>query len=181
MMGERDDRETHELIREIIGAEEKDALARFRGSGFEAKVRAKLAAAPAAGRGRARIFGLSPAAWGGLAGGAAACALIAALLLPRPATGGDIGARIALVLARNPGVFHQDAGTAGGAEPAGMPSSLSVILTGIVAGRESDAGPAVKEAAATVRRKAERPLSLEEMFKILVIDRSVERALALIS
>jgi hypothetical protein len=173
-------REDERIISETVAAEESAALARFRASDFEGSVRRRLARSGAVEARRPLFPSITPAGWGAIAGGLAACALIAALLLPPPAELADIGDQIARCLETNPGVLSQgwEAGPSTGTDPAVEPSRLSSILTGLMGDRSPDPGA---PAAPAPRRSFGRPLSLEEMFKILVIDRSVERALALVS
>jgi hypothetical protein len=143
-----------ESLESLISAEENAALARFRASGFEAKIQRRIAGRPRAAGRRGIFTFLSPAGWGAVAGGLAAGALLLAILLP-PKTGTtDIARSIERFLEQNPGILAQESGTA----------SVEQKKTGLPV-----SGP------------AGQPLSLEEMYKILFIDMSIERVLSLVT
>ena len=175
--------ELEDLIGPIIAEEQRAALTRFRASSFEAGIQERIDAIPPAERRRGIGAYLSPAGWGAVAGGLAACALLLAILLPPAAEKADIARSIERFLERNPEVLVQLSGTSGiggGLDPAGNASSgLSAILAGIRGERNTSVEQ--KRIGPLVSGPFGRPLSLEEMYKILFIDMSIERVLALIS
>jgi hypothetical protein len=174
-----------DVIEQVIAAETERALARFRTKDFAADVQKRIAAGSPPKKRRFRILGAVPRpVW--IAFAVAIVAGAGLLLLSpgrkqRPQMASTIE-RLLLHLpdwdkAESPSDLPRD-------DEAGVFSPMqTAIVQALLAGRKSAAAtpPAFQEAKPAGEVKRLPPLGLEEMYKILFIDKSVERVLALIS
>lgn len=173
-----------EPFESLIRAEENAALARFRAGDFESNVRRRIADAPRAetehpfGRILARPF------WIAVAGGILLIA-VGVAVFRRPAPKPDLARSIEDILRLAPGIEALEAGLLARSR---VPEEAAVApdtdnLAALIAGSlSSGAARSAEHGNAVPRRPREtRPLSLEEIFRIVSVDKSIERVLMLVS
>ncbi len=166
----------------LIRAEEEASLARFRAGDFEAEVRKRVEAADGS-KTESRPRGLRRPAWA-LAGAAAGVLIVAAgLLLLRSPDGPSAMVRsIEQSLTGAPGIEALAADRSVGrdaSESAPGESDAVHLAAALASGRTGGTGST--ESRRTAPRPDARPLSLEEIYKIVMVDKSIERALSLIT
>jgi len=173
-----------EPFESLIRAEENAALARFRAGDFEAEVRKRI------GRARRvkpeRPFGriLARPAWIAAAGGMLLIA-VGFALLRRPAPKPDLARSIEGIFRMAPEI---DALEAGSSAHIRIPEATAAApdannLAALIAGSMSSgaARSAGQGDAAPRKPRGTRPLSLEEIYRIVSVDKSIERVLKLVS
>lgn len=174
---------TGKFIEDIIAAEEKEALARFRACDFLSHIEKRLQSLPAESfRSRLRRMIWRPA-WVVILGVALLGGMALRLVIhrsPRP----NFSATIEQALHRMPGFQAIE-----GSVP--LPSEMRASATSSWEKRIADAlsRPSAEAAKSQIRSpesragqiRRGRPLSLEEIYKILFMEKSVERVLSLIS
>ncbi len=182
-MMDHTDETNKDVIEKLIAMEEEESLARFRASDFETKVRTKVR--QLSGReGRHSLRRAVPtAAWVSLAAVMLAGAVIL-VILPKKTSGPDMAQMIADVLRQTPRIQTMKENARIETAPENKVASpmeqgfRSVLLAGIQSpGSDRSLNPNSPPASA---KPKSRFLSLEETYKILVIDKAVERFLALI-
>jgi hypothetical protein len=172
-------RDDFEDIRRLVSAETDEALRRFRAGNFEAKLRARIAAADrAAGEAPKRFFRLRP-----LAVSAVAAALIlllaggAFLVLRHGRKGGDDAAVFVKGFGRLPGLESVMAGPAGVPDH-GRTASASSGPMARVLGQAYEEKKAEEDRTVPVAAPAAPRLSLKKKIEILFKDRVLERVLS---
>lgn len=173
------------VIDHLIAAETESALDKFRGGDFAGRVRRKIDTGPPPRRRRFAFLGAVPrAAWVAMT---AAVLVGAALLLfpPEKKQRSQIASTIEDFLRQAP--VSQEVESPAAKRPRAEEDRVSpaetAIVTALLAGKQS-ASAALKSAPgpkSSGEAKRLRPLGLEEMYKILFIDKSVERVLKLMS
>jgi hypothetical protein len=179
----RDMNNDADTIREIVGAEEEKALVRFRSSGFGERLKQSLAEHSAAPPRPARFRQVLRPVWISLAVLIVLAAAAAWLLRPR-AGAAHGGAVIEALFHGLPGLqaIENPPPPLNAVSPVpGSPleRSIASVLSGPVESSGSPGSPRSREYS-TIKPDA-KPLGLERVFEILVVDRSVERVLADIS
>jgi len=172
-------RDDFEDIRRLVSADTDEALRRFRAGDFEAKLRARIAAADrAAGEVPKRSFRLRP-----LAVSAVAAALIillagGAFLVLRHGRkgGGDDAAVFVKGFGRLPGLESVVAGPAGVPDH-GRAASASSSPMARVLGQAYEEKKAEEERTVPAAAPAAPRLSLKKKIEILFKDRTLERVL----
>ena len=178
--------DTNDLIDRLVAAESNDALAEFRTKDFAAAVRKKMAAGPPPRKRRFAFLGAVPRP-ARIAGVAALIFIGVALLLLPPGKKQErlMASTIESLLLHAPGGGEVEApGALRSPEDAPTPSPTeSAIVRAILAGKESASAVAKSgpDARVPAPAKRPRPLGWEEMYKILFIDKTVERVLTLMS
>jgi hypothetical protein len=167
----------------LIRAEESAALARFRAGDFEADVRKRIAGAPRVER--ERPFGriLARPAWIAIAAGILLIA-VGLALFRRPAPKPDLARSIEDILRLAPEIDTLEAGfSAGGRAPEATAVAPEADNLAALIARSRSFGEARSSGRGeSVPRKREiRPLSLEEIYRIVSVDKSIERVLMLVS
>jgi len=171
-------------IAELIEAETQGALSKFLAEDFEAKVRARIPAVPSRKRSVLTPRRRALPAW--IAAAALILVGVALLLLPpEKKQGPQMASTIEHLLRQAPGmggVIDLAAARLQVEEDRFSPAE-SAIVSALLAGRQSAAAPrkSAPKTKSSDEAKRPRPLGLEEMYKILFIDKSVERVLTLIS
>jgi hypothetical protein len=176
-----DDRESRpDAIERLIADEDAEALVEFRTRDFPDLVERRIAEA---GRRRRPAFSgrfLRPVTV--VAAAVLACAVIAYLVLPHGSSVNESAAMIQRALQGMPGLQPPDKAAAGDADAgsasgSASPLSFAAVLASaygeITAGEREGAGASDPAG----ERRAPR-LSLREKYKILIIEKSVERVLA---
>lgn len=171
-------------IEGLIDVEVSAALAKFRSGDFDAAVRKNIGEMKIQKSGISPSRGLRRPVW--IAAGLGLLAGILTLTIlfqksPRP----DMAQAIKNALQRAPGILalerHPSERLLAREE---IPSFLNNEIQSALRLRRrkpAQAGPSEEDAATPGKIQNLRPLTLEEIYKILVIDKSVERVLALIS
>ena len=183
-MRNRTDEIKTQVIEKLIAMEEEESLAKFRASDFEAKARKRIGGISGR-KGRSSLWRTVPAAaWVSLAAVMLAGTVIL-LILPKKAPGPDMAQMIADILVQSPPIRvpadHAPAETAPQNEVASpMGRKILSVLLGGSQNSESDRS-LNRSSPPTSAQPKSRSLSLEETYKILIIDKAVERFLALIS
>jgi len=171
-------------LESMIETEAEAAVDRFRKGNFEAALRARIGEIGREEQRHPRRPVLSLPAWSGIAAGLLIVAVGFALFY-RPAPKANLARSIEKALRLAPGIEGLEAGLSDpGQTPATVPDALDAVhlAAALAAGaRSGDAGPAGKESAPPRGPGNVRPLSLEEIYKIVSIDKSIERVLALIT
>jgi hypothetical protein len=162
-----------DLIERLITAEADEALEKFRSGDFAEKVRTRIESVELPPKKRfAPLSGRFWPTWAAIAGG---IVIAAAVLFWSKATGPgpDMAAVIESFIRLEPAVRAVES-------PAPSPPA---IVSALLAGRQSAIPPkrTAPDANAPVRVGRPAPLGLEEMYKILFVDKSIERVLALMS
>ena len=177
-------KENGQAFEALIRSEEDAALARFRSEDFESKVRRRIAAASPGENDRpiGRIF--TRPVWIAAAAGILLIA-VGIAVLHRPAPRPDLARSIEGILRLAPGIEALEAGLwAGGGETETVSAAPDARnLAALLIGGMSSAAARSAAAGADVPRKSReaRPLSLEEMYRIVSVDKSIERVLMLVS
>lgn len=171
-------------LESLIGAEADAALARFRSGDFEADIRKRIEKAPRTKPQPRYVPILIRPVWAAIAASLFVIALGFALFY-RPAPRADLARSIEKMLRLAPGIETLEAGFSA---PDRTPRAVSDVpdaihLAAVIAGsaNPSPAQPSGRDEAAPQKLRDVRPLSLEEIYKILSIDKSIERVLALIT
>jgi len=172
-------------LERLIDAEVDSALAKFRSGRFEADVRKRIddTAVPAAAgkRSRSRFR----AAWIGAAAGLAAASAAILILFPRT-PGPAMVQAIGIFLRQTPGIAALESRDLAGREAreSTIPSPMNVrIQEALAAGhRQSEETPlSPTEPSDSQEGRKVRLMTIEEIYKILIIDKSIERVLAHLS
>jgi len=172
-----------EQFKSLIRAEESAALARFRSEDFESHVRRRITVSP---KEKARPFGrmLARPVWIAAAGGILLIA-VGISLLRRPAPKPDLARSIEGILRLAPDFRALEVGLGArsrGSEAAAAAPDASNLAALIVGGMSSAATRSAEPGAEVMRKSREtRPLSLEEIYRIVTVDKSIERVLMLVS
>jgi len=173
-----------ESLERLIDAEVDSALAKFRSGNFERDVRRKIREIPQRKHVLARLRALPGAVRMAIAAILFAGGLIL-LIHPQKTPGTDVAIVIENVLRQTLGSQAQERG-----EPEPLQALEEVsspmngqIMTALMRVRQNSAStllPGRGQAPASQGQRL-RPMTLEETYRILFIDKSIERALALIS
>ena len=183
-MKNRTDETKKDVIEKLIATEEEESLARFRASEFEMKIRTKVRGI-SKHRERLSLRQTVPAAvWIGLASAILVGAVVF-LIIPKKTPGPDMAQMIAAVLRQTPRIQAIEGNAIAEAAPQNEVASpleqriLSTLLGGIKnpeSNRSLNWNPPPWSA-----KPKSRFLSLEETYKILVIDKAVEHLLVLMT
>jgi len=183
-MRDAEPEKTDELFASLIDAETDAALARFRSGNFEANVwkHVKDAARSSPKSPFAPI--LARPVWGGIAAGILVIA-VGFALFHRPVPRVDLARSIEDGLRLAPGIEALEAElSAPDRKPVAEPDAPDAIrLAAVIAGNR-DAGGARSTGRGeeiSLKKRGLRPLSLEEIYKIVSIDKSIERVLTFVT
>ncbi len=175
----------HDSIERLIDAEIDDSLNKFRSGDFEAHVRRSLRGMTAQKSGRKFATVIFRPLWI-----AAALVLLAGamaiLILYSKTPKAAMAQAIESVLQQTPGILareNRDLEGSRAAEPTILDPLNRRIRQMLTIGRRDSESPPLPGEGTTspgIERKM-RPMTIEETYKILIIDKSIERALALIS
>lgn len=168
-----------ETIGKLIRAEEEDALARFRAIDFGTAVQQRIEETrrPEA---EPRIASIRRRpAWAGLAA-AFAIAAAGVIMLLRPAPGSELIRSIESVLRSTTlGEKREALPSSSRPIPGGSPAPGAVTFGALIADRLGASSAPSPDDGAKEKPESVRPLSLEEIYKIAIVDRSIERVLKL--
>jgi len=184
MTPDRPDDANH-LIDRLVAAESNDALAEFRTKDFAAAVRMKIATSSPPRKRRFAFLGAVPLP--ARIAGAAAVLVGVALLLSPPGKkqGSQMTSAIEDLLRQAPvsQEVESPAAKRSRVEKDRVSPAETAIVAALLAWKQSAAAAqeSVPETKPSGEAKRLRPLGLEEMYKILFIDKSVERVLKLVS
>jgi hypothetical protein len=183
-MGKPERKTEDDAIRELIEAEEKPALDRFRASHFEERLEQRIKSASGPARRPSLSRAIPRPVWVLLA----ALILLGGALLTfrfRRTPASDGRAAVEAALRQLPGMQAIEKEPRPVSDLSSPPTSL--LEKGIIAALSS---PNVQSGAAPIPRRnrgfvainpRREPLDLEELYNILVVNKSVERVLTLIS
>jgi hypothetical protein len=171
-------------LESLIRGEENAALARFRSEDFESHVRRRIAAVSPEEKARPLGRMLARPVRVAVAGGILVIA-VGIALLRRPAPKPDLARSIEGILRMGPRIEVLEPGSLARARipdaTAAAPdaNNLAALIAG---GMSSGAARSAERADAVPRRfSGARPLSLEEIYRIVSVDKSIERVLMLVS
>ncbi|MDP2913994.1 MAG: hypothetical protein Q8O91_00920 [Candidatus Aminicenantes bacterium] len=175
----------HDSIERLIDAEVNDSLSKFRSGDFEAHVRSSLRGMTAQKSGRKFETVIFRPFWIAAALVLLAGAMAILILFPKTPRAAMAQA-IESVLQQTPGILALENRNLEGSREAEstIPDPIgSRIREALMSGRrDSDSPPLPGEGLTSpgIGRKT-RPMTIEETYKILIIDKSIERVFALIS
>jgi hypothetical protein len=183
-MVKQEDRDNHDIIERLIAREEEEALAKFRASDFRRRIEKKIQAASKQAIHHPPFHSILRPVWLLPVLAILSGSVLFVLIIhrtPQP----DIAAAIEDVLRRTPGVQAIENKPVGKADTGNMSASpmektMAAVFYQVIKNTAlNQAQIKNSEPPATVLEA--RPLSLEEIYKILFVDKSIERVLALIS
>jgi hypothetical protein len=173
-----------ESLERLIDAEVDSALAKFKSGDFEGDVRRKIREIPERKNILARLRALPGAVWMAIAAIVFAGGLTL-LVHPQKTPGTDVALIIENVLRQTLGSQDQERREP---EPLQAPEEISSplngqIMTALTRVRQNSRSSLLPGGGQAPTGKVQRlrPMTLEETYRILFIDKSIERALALIS
>jgi hypothetical protein len=174
-------------LERLIDAEVDAALAKFRTSDFEPRLRQKARAESEGRSVSARLRTLPVWAWPAAAAVVFSCGLIllSSLTSSRRPPLPDLAVTVENILRRAPGYHALERGEAGlprAVEESPSPMNVQVRTALLKARRSAASMPLTDEARASSGKSSKRrPMTLEEIYRVLFLDRSIERVLALTS
>jgi hypothetical protein len=174
---------TGKFLEDLIAAEEKEALARFRAGDFRSRIENRLKSAAGQKRPPFHSRRIIRPAWAG----AAALIILGTAILPRilhQRPRPDFAPSVESVLRLMPGFQAIEGSAALSSEmrvstASSWEKTIADALSRRSAGVSLSQGRTPESRAGQIRRG--RPLGLEEIYKILFMEKSVERVLSLIS
>jgi hypothetical protein len=183
-MRNRTDETKTDVIEKLIAMEEEDSLVKFRASDFGTKIRRSVRDSVEGKERFSRWREAPAAAWVSLASVILISAVVV-LIIPQKTPGPNMAQMIADVLGQSPPIRaladDAPAETAPQNEVASpMERRILSALLAWIQGPESDRLSGQSTRPASIKPKS-GPLSLEETYKILNIDKAVERFLTLMT
>jgi hypothetical protein len=173
-----------ESLERLIEAEVDSALAKFRSGNFERDVRQRIREIPERKRVLDRLRALPGTVWMAIAAILFACGLVL-LIHPQKTPGTDLAIIIENVLSQTLGSRAQERGEP---EPLQAPEEIASpmngqIMTALMRVRQNSRSTLFPSRGQVSASKGQRlrPMTLEETYRILFLDKSIERAFALIS
>jgi len=170
----------NDRIQRLIAEEENTALAKFRACDFEANVRKRIAEIPARKSGPSFRQILPIPAWVAIAVGLLFTGLVV-VFLSQKTPRSNMAHTIEAVLGQTDGFLAKRYDAAERRQPGGeVVSAADNFLTDVLRNASSARNPA-SPLPAPAKTPRVKPLRLEEIYRILFIDKSIERVLTLIS